>query len=107
MKNESGIIPLAYCVLVELDQVETTMRGLALPEETITANIAKQQKGTVVAIGEEAWIDESKPRANVGDRVYIKRFVGDDIEVEKDDVKTHYRLLMDKEVMAILSKDAK
>jgi len=107
MKNESGITPLAFCVLVELDQVETTTGILALPEATITANIAKQQKGTVVAIGDEAWIDESKARAKVGDRVYIKRFVGEDIEVTKDGLKTHYRLLMDKEIMAILSKDAK
>jgi co-chaperonin GroES (HSP10) len=107
MVNKSGYHPIGYAVLVKLDYVETTSGMLALSEQTIATNIANQQKATLIEVGQMAWSDESSARCSVGDRVFIKRYAGDTIEVVEDGVKRHYRILMDKDLYATIDKEQK
>jgi co-chaperonin GroES (HSP10) len=112
MKNESGIHPKGYAVLVRLDPVETKIGFLEKTEQQIAEAFFSQTKATVVEIGPLAWADEVVegqivPRCAVGDKVIIKRYAGETIEGNDKDEKgkpIQYRLLGDKDIFAIRSE---
>jgi len=82
MKNSSGINPLDLRVLVKPDDVETrTAGGIILPESAADQKKHAMQKGTLVAVGENAW-EEAASRSPAfrkpvtGDRVLIAKYGG-------------------------------
>lgn len=101
--NTSGINPVEYNVLIQLDKVEEqTPGGLYIPEDTKDKEGFAQVKGTLVAASPMAfdfadWPDDV-PGPSVGNRVLIARHAG--TEAEGMDGNT-YRIVKDKDVLAV------
>lgn len=79
--NHSGIQPVEFFVVVELDPVkEKTAGGIFLPEQTQAADKMSTQEGALVAVSPHAfdyandWPEGSKPQ--IGQRVVFKRHEG-------------------------------
>lgn len=75
-KNTSGIEPLGQAVLVELHQPERKTGQIALPEGVRQKEAMVEVRARIVAIGPDAWHDEPRPRAQVGDLVVVSKFAG-------------------------------
>lgn len=101
--NKSGITPTGGHILVLPDPVkEVTKGGIFIPETTREKEQKAATSGTVIAIGESAWldIDKGNPWAKVGDHVSYGRYAGVSI-TGKDGID--YFLLNDNDLLAVLS----
>lgn len=100
MKNQSGISPREYRVLVKPDRVkEKTAGGIILPEQEVERNQMAECRGDLVDVGGNAfedWSDAPKP----GDRVLIAKYAG---IVTKGNDGEEYRVCNDKDITAVLS----
>ena len=96
--NMSGIKPLGRAVLVEHDSPRGAGSVIELPPDVENRMLAVEQRARVVAIGSEAWKEESQPRAKVGDMVLISRFGGHMAKGPLDGKP--YRLINDRDVFA-------
>jgi len=101
--NDSGLTPLEFFVVVQLDpQEEKTVGGIILPSQVMESDKLATQEGTLIAISPhaftyaEGWPEGSKPE--VGQRVLFKRYAG---HLHERNGKT-YRLLNDKDLVAIV-----
>jgi len=100
MSKEMKIRPLDDRVVVEpLEAEEKTAGGIVLPD---TAK-QKPQRGRVVAVGPGKLLDSGKRSAlNVvkGDEVIYGRYAGNDIEVERKEIK----ILRESDILAKVVK---
>lgn len=85
--------PLGPRVLLEvLEEESTTASGLVIPD---TAK-SKQQRGTVVAVGD----DEDLIKVSVGDIVLFPQYSGSELRLDGDD----YLILDATELLAVVSR---
>ena len=94
-----GIKPLAGYVLIEPMAAETrTASGLYLPDSAQE----KPAMGTVLSVGEDQLLENGKTiksPVTVGDKVYFKKWGGDEIKVEGRELKlVKFDDLMAKEI---------
>jgi co-chaperonin GroES (HSP10) len=101
------ITPCGHRVLVKPDPIEqTTAAGIVIVmDEKLAA--ADQMRGTLVAVGEQAWKAFSKdyngsPWASVGDRVLYARYAGK--LVEDPSSGEDYVILNDEDIIATLAE---
>lgn len=88
-----SIQPLGSRVLIEvLEEDSITTSGLVIPD---TAR-QKQQRGLVVAIGD----DEDAIRVKVGERVLFPQYTGTEIRLERKD----FLLIDASELLAVLGR---
>jgi len=101
MRNDSGIRPVEYKVLIEPEAVEAqTKGGIYIPETTQDKEKFARERGRVVAIGSIAFTDPTWLETPcVGDTVLYDRYAGS--MVKGLDGKD-YRLINDKEIGAIV-----
>ncbi len=102
MKNESGIFPVEYKVLIQMRKVEkVSAGGIILPDQTVEKDSFERAEGVVVAFGSIAFTDpnwgEGAPK--VGDRVMIDKYAGCFVQ-GKDGAE--YKIISDKEIGAIV-----
>jgi co-chaperonin GroES (HSP10) len=110
--NNSGIHPKGYAVLVKLDPVAPISQFIAMSPQAESEAYFSQTKATVIEIGPLAWVDEVVegqivPRAQVGDKVIIKRYAGETLDGNDKDENgkpVQYRLLGDKDIFATRSE---
>jgi chaperonin GroES len=106
MKNDSGIYPTEYKVLLRPKTVEEkTKGGIIIPEETKDREQFAQMEGELIAVSPLAfsyddWKDHTNSRPKPGDRVLFAKYSG--AKVTGKDGK-EYRLANDKDVAAVLS----
>jgi len=80
--NASGVQPLDLRVIVQPDSVEKiTSGGIILPQSKSEQDKYAMQKGTLVAVGENAWEEAASRSASFrkpvpGDRVMIGKYAG-------------------------------
>ena len=102
------IKPCSYHVLVRPDVVEEkTPSGIVIPRGTQDREQSAQVVGTIVAIGPSAWkaFDDGEKWAEVGDRVTYARYGG--FLIRDPETKEDFRLLLDKDIVAIVSEGTK
>jgi chaperonin GroES len=107
MKNQSGIFPTEYKVLVQPIKVdEKTKGGIILPDEHKDREQFAQMQGMLVAVsplaftyaGKEDWGDAEKPKP--GDRVMFAKYAG---AACKGKDGADYRIINDKDLSAVLA----
>ena len=105
--NDSGLKPLEFCVIVELDAPkEKTAGGLYLPNQTQDADKLAAVEATLVAVSPQAftyadgWPEGSLPEP--GARVLFKRHTGWLYEKEIAGEKRIFRILNDKDIVAVV-----
>ncbi len=100
MKNQSGISPREYRVLVKPDKVEQkTAGGIYIPDQVNERNQMAECRGCLVDVGGiafEEWPDAPRP----GDRVLIAKYSG---IVTKGADGEEYRVCNDKDITAVLT----
>jgi chaperonin GroES len=100
MSNTSGIRPLEFKVLVLPMAVETkTESGIILTASTVEREQAATVQGTVVEMSPYAFDEFPKTKPAVGDKVLIAKYGG---QVHRGKDGLEYRLLNDKDILAIL-----
>lgn len=105
MKNQSGIYPVEYKVLIAPVEVdEKTKGGIIIPDQTKERDQFAQMKGTLVACSPHAftyenWKDSANAKPKPGDEVLFAKYAGAVVD-GKDGKK--YRICSDKDVTAVL-----
>lgn len=109
MRNESGLRPMEFNVVVAMDPVaEKTQSGIYIPQTKVERDELACDEGTLVALSplafsyasEADWGEAVKPAA--GDRVLFAQYQGR--LYERNGVK--YRLLKDKDIVAVIESKA-
>lgn len=101
--NKSGIIPLEYKVLILPDKPEEkTSGGIYLPDDLREKEEMAEIAGTLVDIGPDAFTyDDGAPwtlQPKTGSRILFAKYAG--VYCKGDDGE-NYRLINDKDVLAI------
>jgi len=101
MQNTSGIHPKGHRVLILPDPVEEiTQSGIILSVgENRDRERLAQLKGTIVELGNTAWLDQPSPWANEGDHVIFGKYSG--LIYQGADDK-EYRIINDLDVVALV-----
>ena len=77
IENRSGLEPLGRAVLVRMIELDSLKTSLIKIPDNVRANAAAlEQRAEVIAIGPEAWKDETTPRCSVGDKVIVTKLSG-------------------------------
>lgn len=99
--NLSGITPVEYKILVQIEETETVTKGgiILTADHKERADMA-QVKGRLVAVGGNAFEDWRGHVPRAGDRVMIAKYAG--LVADGDDGRK-YRVCSDKDVAAVLS----
>lgn len=102
------IEPTGHYVLILPDDVTETDEtlkgakeaGIYIPEDDLKREQAATVRGTIVAIGPQAWLafEDGTPWASVGDKVYYPRHSNNTLR-DPDDGKLYF-LLTDEKVFA-------
>lgn len=104
--NTSGITPLDVRVLVKPDAAKDKVGSILLPEAVKEQDKFAQMKGTLVAVGANAWCEAKAGAGFVapepGARVLIAKYGG--IVVKGDD-GDDYRIMNDSDVTGILGDE--
>lgn len=102
MMNESGVEPLDLRVVVMLDPAETKIGSIIIPDSTADKEKAAATKGTLVAIGVNAFTEAGiRDRMIPGCRVMIGKYAG---VVFKGADQNEYRIMNDEDVVGILTE---
>ena len=104
MENKSGLIPLGRTVLVQ-PYIPTKKDSLIVMPDTVKERTMMiETRAVVLAIGSEAWVDETSPRAKVGQHVLIAKFAGA-TAIGPADGET-YRLVNDRDIYCGIKGDS-
>lgn len=103
-RNTSGIQPLDLKVLVLPDKVEEKKGSILMPDSVQEKDKYAMLKGTLVAVGENAWEEAAArspefTRPTPGERILIAKYGG--ILLTGDD-GVEYRIMNDSDVIARL-----
>ena len=111
MRNESGLQPVEFNVIVRMKPTEeTTAGGIILPTSKTERDELAEDEGTLVAVSPHAfsyaeWPDGVAP-PQVGDQVIIAQYQGRIWKPGGDKGPT-YRIIKDKDVVAVIEPPAK
>ena len=100
--DAGGLVPLEYQCVIALDAQGEKIGSIIMPSSVQEKDKLAAQEGTLVAISPHAfsyadsWPEGSKPE--VGQRVLIRRYAG----VMHDRENRTYRLVSDKDIIAIV-----
>lgn len=89
-------------MLILPEQVEeVSAGGIVLPEITQEREAMAQMYGTVIALGSHCFSGEPEPWCKVGDKVVFAIYAG---QIFKGNDGKRYRLIRDKEIVAVVNK---
>ena len=99
VENNSGWLPTGRAVLVlPHDIVRDKKSTIVLPHTVTDRTKMMQDRAGVIAIGPEAWKDESVARAVVGDEVILAAFTGYILDGEDGHM---YRFVNERDIFAV------
>lgn len=106
MTNKTGVRPLEFKILVEVDEVEEQKGGIYLPPSAREKQQYEMTHATLVAKGGMAfkdlqWGDEERDLLVPGCKVWIVKYAGSPFTHDRK----KYRVCSDKDVKAILSEE--
>jgi co-chaperonin GroES (HSP10) len=107
MQNDSGLIPVEFYCVVELDPLEQkTAGGIILLDNTKDKDKLSAVEGTLVATSPHAFSyadwPEGARKPQPGDRILFKRYDGWLHDRKVNGVDRAFRLLSDKSIVAIV-----
>ncbi len=99
VKNNSGYRPAGHAVLLRAFELEEKMNKIVVPDSVAMSSATADTMGIVVELGADCWNGPNEsPRAKVGDRVLITRFVGGMIRGTDGYI---YRMVPDHSIYAV------
>lgn len=101
--NKSGLKPLGVAVLVQPYEPELKGSSIYIPPKVKTSMGVLENRVTVIEVGPAAWADEKEPRAKVGDRVLITKYVGFTATGPADGQE--YRIISDRDIFSQITEE--
>ncbi len=105
-RNESGLRPVEFKVLIKPDDVEEKSKGgILIPEKHVDRQQMAQVKGTLVAFGGRAfedWTEDERELLVPGARVYFDIYSG--VKLIGADGE-EYKLTTDKQVGSLIERE--
>ncbi|KKN77970.1 hypothetical protein LCGC14_0355350 [marine sediment metagenome] len=105
-KNDTGIYPVEYKVLIRLDPIDGKTGSIFLPDDHLTRKQMAQPVATLIACGAlafqdpqgdgEKWPDAPKP----GDKIIVGKYDG--MPPGADDIENLLRICNDTDVVAVV-----
>lgn len=102
-ENISGICPEGHAVLLIPYEPEIKKSTIIIPETVADRTKMLEERGIVIAIGAACWDREPRPRAQLGDKVYIPHLAGRMITGPADGKR--YRIVNDNDIFARIVKE--
>lgn len=103
--NTSGLEPQGVAVLVKPYEPEFKATSIIIPDTVGDRSKMIENRAIVIEIGSEAWANEKKPRAAVGDKVIVTRYAGVMTVGPLDN--QIYRLINDRDIFCTITAEAK
>lgn len=94
--EESGLFACGHAVLVRIFDADMYKGLIEIPETVKRGMHTSETRGIVMSVGEDAWVEERKPRAVVGDKIILGTYAGS-VMVGVRDGKT-YRMVNDRDI---------
>lgn len=105
--NTSGWGIHGATILVRMKgKEETTEGGIILPDDTTRRSALGQDTGVVVAMGDNAYADQTHPWCKIGDTIRFARHSGEILSAEATEDGKEYRVVPDLCVV-LVKKDLK
>lgn len=104
--NGSGIMPMQFKLVVQVEKVEEkTNGGIFIPENAQDRRQFEITRGVVVAVGPAAFTDERQyppgsRMPQVGDRIWFDKHAGSQVKGKRDQMIL-YRVIEDTDVTGI------
>ena len=98
MENNSGLHPAGRAVLVKPYQPEIKQGTIIIPDAVMANQQVLEQRAVVIEVGSSAWLEETEPRAKVGDKVLVSAYAGYMAKGIKDGEQ--YRFVNDRDIFA-------
>lgn len=100
--NQTKWLPCGNKILIQMDRVEeVTSGGIVIPRQKTERDEMSQMIGTVIAVGPDAWADQSHTWAKPGDRVKFAKYAG--FLHEEGDTK--YRVMHDLDIVMVFPQE--
>lgn len=99
--NTSGWIPKGKAVLTRPFAQERATSMIEIPSHVLHQMDLQDNRVVVVAIGADAWSDETEHRAEVGDQAMVTGFAG---YMLKGEDGHNYRVVNDRDIFLVRSK---
>ena len=94
------LIPAGYRIMLKMEEVEEkTVNGIILAQQTIDADNAAQEFGTVISMGEFCYREYKGPWVKVGQIVGIARYAGK-VTIDPD-TGEKFRMVNDLDIQCI------
>jgi len=103
VKNSSGWEAKGKAVLTRPFAPEREVGLIEIPSHVLSALNIHDNRVVVVDIGDDAWSDEAKPRAELGDVAIVTNFAG---YMMKGEDGQAYRVVNDRDLFLVKSKEA-
>lgn len=103
MVNESGLEPRGVAVLIQTYEPERKGALIEIPDSVKGRMDMVDSRAVVIAVGPQAWYDESQPRAWPGDRVLVTKYAGFMAKGPKDGKM--YRLVNDRDIFCAITHE--
>lgn len=98
------IKPLIHFVMVKVDKPEEKSQGgIIIVDQTRQAEMRAAELGTVIGIGETAWMDGAlggHVPINVGDKVFFAKYAGK--WVKEPDSEEEFLMLNDQDIVGVI-----
>ena len=104
MNNESGLDPRGVAVLVQPHEPELKSGLIEIPQQVQERMATVDQRMRIIAIGANAWHDEPRRRAEIGEIVLVTKFAGYMVKGPKDG--QIYRLVNDRDIFCAITEAA-
>lgn len=111
VKNEAGVRPTRYGLVVKPERAENKQGSVFLPDEVVDKHKWRKAQGEVIAIGDLAFTMgtpgtpayfEDRDAPQVGDTVFFREYNGQQVaEVGED----RYLILQDSEIIGVKIND--
>jgi co-chaperonin GroES (HSP10) len=103
MENKSGLEPCGHAVLLESYEPERKAGAIMIPDAVRSRLAMVDSRAVVVAVGPDAWTEDSGPRAQVGDRVLVTSMAGFSAKGPADG--RLYRLVNDRDIFCKITAE--
>ena len=101
--NTSGLQPEGWAVLLKPYEVQMKVGSIIIADTSKQRIEMADQRAIVIAVGAEAWSDEKRPRAAVGDKVLITKYGGMFVTGPGDNQQ--YRIVNDKDIFCRITDE--
>ena len=101
--NKSGLRPVGHAVLIQPYEPEFQRSVIVIPDFVSEGTKMRESRGIVMEVGSSAWDDEKQPRAKVGDKVMISKYVGALVTGPADNKL--YRMINDRDIFCVIEAE--